>query len=207
MKKEEITILVRASVVIAIITLVIYFSVLTSAITTITLYRASSFALTVVVGFWTLYFTLLWRYSAFNWILYRPDIRGTWGGLLTSNWIGPNGHIEPKPFFIVIHQNFLNLKFTTFTDNFMGISYSENVLFDENRNRQKVVYLYMKDTSDIGIQEKNEGVTELRIIGRNPSRMEGRYWTNINTKGTIEVTLISREYVESFSDCFKLFQQ
>jgi hypothetical protein len=140
-------------------------------------------------------------------LLYRPDIRGTWGGSLKSNWTGPNGKIPPKRFFIIVHQNFLNISFTTFTDNFIGISYSENILFDENRDRQRVVYLYMKDTSDGGTQERNEGVAELRIIRSGKYRMEGKYWTNINTKGTIAVEWLSSEFIDSYSDGLKLISE
>lgn len=95
----------------------------------------------------------------------------------------------------------------TFTDNFMGISYSENILFDENRDRQRVVYLYMKDTADAGKQERNEGVAELRIIRSGKFRMEGKYWTNINTKGTIKVEWLASELIDSYNDGLTLISK
>ena len=201
MKKDEIQKTVRISVYMSVIVAFLYLLVSGTPVDVSTAFRALTTGVTLTTFFWTAYFKWLWKWPWINKVLYRPNMNGTWGGWLHSDWRDEYGReVAPKEFFIVIRQNFLQMSLTTFTNNFIGISYSENLILDEEKGVRRLIYLYKKDTSDFGSQKRNEGACELRVIEADPVRMEGVYWSNIKTNGTIKVHKISDAYIDSFDD-------
>lgn len=140
-------------------------------------------------------------------LLYRPNISGTWKGRLVSEYLDKEGKPTQKKFFIAIRQNFLDTSITTFTDSFMGVSYAENLLINDTMGVKRLIYLYRKDTADIGVQEHNQGACELIIDERLPMKMAGRYWSNIKTKGVIEVSKISNDCILSFQEGLNITEE
>ncbi|WP_373514049.1 hypothetical protein [Persicitalea sp.] len=208
MKKEELDSLIKISAYSAILLTLLLLLLNDSIEELSTIFRAVTTSVSIVVLFWGLYFKWLWKYCPFKYLLYRPNISGTWKGILASDWKDKNGLlIQPKIFFIVIRQNFLDTNITTFTDNFIGVSYAENLLLNDARGEKKLTYLYRKDTADVGIQESNEGACELRINERQPMNMEGRYWSNIKTKGIIKVIKLSDDIIISFQEGLTLTEK
>ena len=208
MKKDELDRLIKISAYGAILITIFLLLLYESIEGLLVIFRTAATSVSIVVLFWGLYFKWLWKCSLFKRLLYRPNISGTWKGSLASDWKDEKDlPIQPKVFFIVIRQNFLNTSLTTFTDNFLGVSYAENLLLDDLRGEKKLVYLYRKDTADVGMQESNEGACELRIDERLPMNMEGRYWSNIKTKGVIKVFKVSDNFILNFQEGLNLTEK
>ena len=98
----------------------------------------------------------------------------------------------------------MRIHFTTFTNSFIGTSYSETLSLKKETGLKNVAYLYRKETSQDDDEFLQEGATELRLINSNPRKLEGKYWSNQKTNGKIEVCFISREVVDSFNDAKSL---
>ena len=205
MKKDELKLIVTISIALATIIGVAYLILLGKEFNLTDGIRAVSFGITVTTLFWTFYFAYGWRFWGFNKIFYRPNLNGTWSGILKSDWKNENGEkVGDIEFYIVIRQSFLRIHFTTFTESFIGTSYSETLSLKPETGLKNVAYLYRKETSQEDNQVLQEGATELRLIGANPRKLEGKYWSNQKTNGKIDVCFISKEIVDSFVDAKSL---
>jgi hypothetical protein len=204
MKKDELKLMITISIAMSIVVGIIYFIITNSKVELVTLFRAFSSGLTAVTFFWLFYFKYGWKWWGFKKIFYRPNLNGTWGGELISDYIREDGtKVEPMDFYIVIRQNFLKIHFTTFTDNFVGKSYSETFSLNEDEGLKNLSYLYRKDTSQVVENLLNEGAAELRVIESEINKMEGKYWTNVKTTGLLNVSYITCDQLDSFEDCTK----
>lgn len=164
--------------------------------------------ITIALLFWAAYFKWLWKIPLVKYIVKRQNLNGTWEGILISDWKNEFGKsVPPKEIFLVVRQNFLNIHFTSFTNNYIGTSYVEAILYDEEKGINKVIYIYRKETSDIGQQENNEGTTELRVLTSEEPKMEGKYWTNIKTCGIIKLRKLTAKHIETFEEGLKIKQK
>ncbi len=206
LKKEELKNIVFISIALAAIIAVIYLYTLSSDLTLPYIGRAVSFGITLTTLFWTYYFTTGWKWKISNWIFYRPNINGTWSGTIISDYVDTNGNkVPPIEFYIVIRQSFIKLHFTTFTKDFVGVSYSETFALNEDKGLKNVAYLYKKDSTQSNDEHLREGATELRLIlGKDEKILEGKYWSNSKTQGTVSVTQISEKHVDSFTNAKKI---
>lgn len=167
--------------------------------------RALSFGITCTTFFWAFYYTCGWKLPVLDKIFYRPNLNGTWGGILKSDYTDENGNTKDDiKFYIVIRQSFLRIHFTTFTDSFIGTSYSETLSLKKEIGLKNVAYLYRKETSQEDDNFLQEGATELRLVMAETKRLEGKYWSNRKTNGKISVSFISENKVDSFIDAQKL---
>tara|TARA_R110000764_G_scaffold195666_1_gene280851 strand:- start:917 stop:1546 length:630 start_codon:yes stop_codon:yes gene_type:complete len=205
MKKDELKIIVTISITLAILVGVVYLLVLDLGFDFSNGVRAASFGISTTTIFWTFYFSIGWRLWGFNWIFYRPNLQGTWSGILKSDWKNKNGEkVGDIEFYIVVRQSFLRIHFTTFTESFIGISYSETFSLKKEIGLKNVAYLYRKETSQEDNKVLQEGATELRLIDSKPRELEGKYWSNRKTKGKIKVRFVSYKIVDSFNDAKSL---
>ena len=188
MKKDELKLIVTISIAIATVIGVTYMISLNKTFNISNGLKAISFGITSTTLFWAFYFSYGWKFWAFNKIFYRPNLSGTWSGILKSDWKNENGEkIGDIEFYIVIRQSFLRIHFTTFTDSFIGTSYSETLSLKKETGLKNVAYLYRKETSQDDDEFLQEGATELRLINSNPRKLEGKYWSNQKTNGKIDL--------------------
>jgi len=208
MKRNEINLMITSSIFISILLGIFYLWLNEDVLSFKTGFKSISFGLTAVTLFWGFYFNYGWKWPIIKKMFYRPNINGTWVGELESDWKDKNGNQIPnKKIFVVIRQNFLRVNFSTFTDNFIGKSYSETFALNKTRGIKNVAYLYRKETSVKGDNLNNEGATELRLIESRPNRLEGKYWSNIKTNGTLKFTFLSKKTVDSYEDGLNLEQK
>lgn len=223
MKKEELIKIIRISIVLAVLLGSCYFLINDNVLSLENGYRAIGISVTSISFFWIFYIKWGWKIPLINNIISKPNISGTWKGYLQSDWKDDKGEgIGAKDMYITIRQDFLKTHITTFTDNFIGVSYVESILVDKSKGVRKIIYLYKKETSDFGKQENNEGATELRIIKKEytlweiikikikrdkktPMKLEGTYWTNIKTNGSLEFERISSKHIESYEQGIEMF--
>lgn len=199
MKKDELNRIIYISIAIS-ASLTLIYLLINRAYELTTFFRGASFSITAVTLFWTFYFAYGWKLWGLNQIFYRPNLNGTWKGLIISDWKDQEGNsIAPKEIYIVIRQNFLRIHFTTFTDNFVGYSYSETFNLKKETGLKNVAYLYRKDTSQSNNDDLREGATELRLINDNNfKKLDGKYWTNTKTQGKITIEFFNKNHVDSF---------
>lgn len=199
MNKDNFTTLIQSSIIIS-ATVTLFYILYQNDLKLSVFIKGVSMSITITTLFWTFYFTYGWKLRYIGTLFYRPNLNGTWKGYITSDWRNENGDtIEPKEIFIVIRQSFIRIHFTTLTDTFVGSSYSETLNLKKAIGLKNVVYLYRKETSQKNDEDLREGATELRlIVGENCKQLNGKYWTNTKTQGTIEVQHVSNEYVDSY---------
>ncbi|WP_289058599.1 hypothetical protein [uncultured Flavobacterium sp.] len=208
MKKDELKLVVTISIALTTIIGVIYIVALKKEINLQECFRAISFGLTSVTAFWTFHFSFGWKIWGLKNIFYRPDLNGTWSGVLKSDYIDEKGNRPGDiEFFIVIRQSFLRIHFTTYTKSFIGISYSETISLKKETGLKNVSYLYRKETSQHDNTFLQEGAAELRLIESKTRKLKGKYWSNQKTNGQIEVKFISKKTVDSFDDAKILTEQ
>jgi len=205
MKKEEIKLLVSISIIISALIATIYLTIIGKPIELKTFIRSVSFGLTGTTFFWTFYFSFGWKWPLFRLIFYRPNLNGTWSGELNSDWKGNNNvPIGPIEFKLVIRQSFLRIHFTSFTKDFVGVSYSETFNLKKHTGLKNISYLYRKDTSQKNNEQMQDGGTELRLIEGENSILQGKFWSSSKTNGTIKVVWISKKHSDSFDEAQKL---
>lgn len=200
MKQVELNKIVNISVGISAgITLAYLFYL--NTIDVVTFFKGVSFSLPIVAVFWAFYFRYGWKWCLFDQLFYRPNLNGTWSGELTSDWKDGLGKpVPPKQFFIVIRQSFLRIHFTTLTKNFVGLSYAETFTLKKETGLKNLVYLYRKETSQSNDEDLREGATELRlIISEDYRKLEGKFWSNTKTQGTISVRFLTEKHFDSFN--------
>lgn len=146
------------------------------------------------------HFVWKWR-----WVLpfvKRPYIEGTWKGQLTSYRRDPETDkkiTSVHDVVVVIDQTFTDVRITLMTKESKSrsivselISQGENdwVLFYQYDNTPKLQY---RDKSAI-----HRGGSSIDIPGRLPETLYNEYWTNRESKGTFDLTLVSRAKVSTF---------
>lgn len=206
MKKEELQNIVSISIALASISTLIYM-ITNNTLDLITFYRGASLSITIVTLFWVFYFSYGWKISFFDkQLFYRPNLNGTWMGTLISDWKDEDGNVkEPIEFYLVIRQSFIRMHFTTFTDDFVGVSYAETFALNKDKGLKNIAYLYRKDSTQSNDENLREGATELRLIIEGEiKKLEGKYWSNTKTEGKIKVEFLTEEHLDSFNHAKKI---
>jgi hypothetical protein len=207
MKKDELKLIISISVALSAIFAFVYIIFNGSVFEVSSIFRALSSGLSLTTLFWVFYFSYGWKIPIFKEVFYRPDLNGTWCGTLESDWKNAEGNpIEPKKFHIVIRQNFLQIHFTTFTDGFVGVSYSETFTLNKDKGIKNIAYLFRKDTTQDHDDSVQEGATELKLIEGGDMILQGKYWSSRKTNGKIDVIFVSRKHVDSFEEGRKLIK-
>lgn len=205
MKKDELKLIVTISIALATIIGVAYIIILAKEFNLSNGIRAISSGITITTFFWVFYFSTGWKLWGFKELFYRPNLSGTWAGVLKSDWKNKNGEtLGDLEFYIVIRQSFLRIHFTTFTDSFIGTSYSETLSLKKETGLKNVAYLYRKETSQDDNEVLQEGASELRLIDSIPRKLEGKYWSNRKTNGKIDVYFVSEKIVDSYNEAKSL---
>ena len=201
MKKDELKLIVTISITLATIISVSYIIFQDKQFNLSNGTRAISSGISITTLFWVFYVSNGWKWWGLNRIFYRPNLSGTWSGILRSDYTNKSGKkIGDIKFYIVVRQSFLRIHLTTFTSSFTGISYSETLSLKKETGLKNVAYLYRKETSQDDSEILQEGAAELRFINSNPKKLEGKYWSNRKTNGKIKVFFVSKKIVDSFDD-------
>lgn len=205
MKKDELKLIISISVAMSAVFAFAYFSITGNALEIVSIFRAMSTGLSITTLFWLFYFSYGWKVPILNKVFYRPNINGTWCGRLESDWKNEEGKgVGPKEFHVVIRQSFLRIHFTTFTDGFVGVSYSETFSLNKEKGVKNIAYLFRKDTTQDHDDFIQEGATELKLIEGANMKLKGKYWSSRKTNGKISLTFVSREHVDSFEEARNL---
>lgn len=136
-----------------------------------------------------------WKWIIFRgWLIKRPNLHGTWKTELQSDWINPetNEGIPTIHCFMVIRQTASKLSIRLVTEESRSQTVSAGVeacsdgTFEVSctyRNKPRSAFRYRS--------EVHYGAMLLLAESANPLRIEGEYWTDRKTSGS--VTLMDRK--------------
>jgi SMODS-associating 2TM, beta-strand rich effector domain len=161
----------------------------------------------IVVGAITFFVTIFnkfaWSWKIFRgWYVNRPDLRGSWKVELKSNWINPetNKTVPPIIGYAVIRQSLTSLSIRLMTEESRSKLIAHSIEKDEDdlfrlaaiyRNEPKIEL--QGDRSEI-----HHGSFLLEIHGVPASMMEGHYWTDRGTKGSMRLTNRKKELFDTY---------
>ncbi len=164
----------------------------------------SSFTTAATVGglFLVLWDRCLWHlWPFYPYFDNKPDMRGTWQGLLHSNYHKPETgerriNVES---YLVIRQTYSKIDVRYFSGESGSVSLSAN-LFADSEGLFTLACTY-RNTPRISVRERSPigyGGMLLSVRGKPIHRIDGEYWTDRKTKGEMEFTARSEKLAEDF---------
>jgi hypothetical protein len=163
----------------------------------------------VLVLLLTLYDLWLWKLPPFaRWLAKRPVLEGTWRGTVDSRWVNLDTGTSAKEIeaYMVIRQTFSSLSMRLYTaessSQLLGaeITYARDGLCELSgvyRNEPKTA---VRQRSPI-----HHGAILLQIQGRPVTALKGKYWTDRNSGGDIELLQRNAKHAEDFTSAQALF--
>jgi hypothetical protein len=171
----------------------------------------------IVVGAITLIVTLFNKY-AWSWIIFRgwyvkrPDLRGTWEVELKSSWINPetNEPIPPITAYATIRQSLTSLSFRLMTLESRSVLIAHSIESQEEDSLFKLVGVYRNEPK-IELQgdrsEIHHGSFSLEIHGSPVVELEGHYWTDRGTKGSMKLTKKIAIFCDTYEQAKSQFEK
>jgi hypothetical protein len=156
----------------------------------------------VLLGLIGCFDLFLWRITILQgWLVKRPILRGTWAAKLVSNWVNPETgeKVPPIPAYVVIRQTYSMLSIRLFTKESRSVVLGAEIiraadgtysLVGVYRNDPKLEYRYRSEIHHGGIL--------LHVIGSPVIRLEGQYWTDRNTAGSMDLTRRHKKLADDF---------
>ncbi|MCJ7933333.1 MAG: hypothetical protein MUW56_06760 [Chryseobacterium sp.] len=147
-----------------------------------------STTISINIGIWTIFVFWGWKLRIFYpWLVPFPDLSGKWDGEIISSWNEKRD--EPIPITLTIDQNFFNTQIQIKTGESKSYSVSSNFDIDKERGLEKLVYTYLNVPKST-VRDRSQihyGSAILEFTGFNVTEMEGEYWTDRKTIGSISV--------------------
>ena len=150
-----------------------------------------------------------WKLKIFRgWLIKRPILTGVWQAELKSDWIDPETGTKrpPIPCFMVVRQTASTLSFRLITPESRSETVSAAIeechdgTFEIScayRNRPRAEFRHRS--------EVHYGAFLLTAEGLTPSRLEGDYWTDRKTSGTMSLAGRRHGACISYDECSALF--
>lgn len=152
-----------------------------------------------------------WAWPLINGILIkRPDLRGTWAVTMKSCWIDPSTGkgIPTIEAFVVVRQTLTCLSFRLITKESSSKLISHS--FEEQSDglfRLSAVYRNEPKIELQGLRsEIHHGSLLLNIHGSPAYSLEGHYWTDRGTKGSMSLSSRQKELCDTYEHASKLFE-
>lgn len=166
-------------------------------------------AITIVV---TLFNKYAWSWKIFQgWYVNRPDIRGTWKVELSSNWIDSDTNRETTRIigYAVIRQTLTSLSLRLITKE----SHSKLIVHSIEREEDGLFRLLAvyRNEPKIELQGKRSeihyGSMLLNIYGNPPTSLDGHYWTDRVTRGSIKLQERHKKVFDTFEQAKREFEK
>lgn len=139
-----------------------------------------------------------WKWSWLrHWLVFAPNLNGTWRGEIRSSWINPETGkgIDPIPAVMTIRQALNRLSCVVRTGEMKSFSFIAGLVIAPEEQKASLAYSYDSDPipSVRDRSQRHKGTAFLEIHESNPMRLEGEYWTERNTIGEMEFALEDRK--------------
>lgn len=144
-----------------------------------------------------------WAWPLFQgWYVKRPDVRGTWQVDLQSSWINleTNEGIPPIKAYIAVRQTLTTLSLRLMTPESKSRLIAHSIeLSDDGIYRIAGIY---RNEPRVELQgdrsEIHHGSLLLEVYGTPPTSMEGHYWTDRGTRGTMTISRKKEKLFDNF---------
>jgi hypothetical protein len=175
---------------------------------TVSWIRPISAVTAILLGLLGAFDLFLWRLRLLQgWFVKKPVLRGTWAATLVSNWVNPQTgeKVAPIPAYVVIRQTFSFLSLRLFTKE----SRSE-VLGAEVIRAQDGAYCIVgvyRNEPRLEVRHRSpihHGAIYLHVVGSPVIRLEGHYWTDRDTNGSMELTQRNKKLADDFQTAQEL---
>jgi hypothetical protein len=152
----------------------------------------------------------LWRLPWLNgWFANRPVLCGTWRVDLRSEWVNPATGAKPAPIicYMAVRQTFSSLSMRLMTAESASELVAERILVAGD-GVSKVVGVYVNEPK-LSVRDGSAihyGALLLEVHGDPPSTLEGSYWTDRESRGTMRLADRRAKVFPSFEEANKAFQ-
>lgn len=141
----------------------------------------------------------------------RPVAYGTWRGTLQSLWKDPATRQPPpaKIVYLAIRQTLTTVWVRLLTDESVSDQMAGSVEKDPSSGDWSISYTY-RNTPKLPLRRKSpqhRGGAFLTILGQPPTRIEGEYWTDRDSKGTLAMDARMPTIAHSFAEAQALFAE
>ena len=146
----------------------------------------------------------LWRWPLVRSVVGRPDLQGTYWGVIRSEWLNPDGGQKPEPIpaAVVIRQTYTTTTLTLFTAESSSTTIAA-ALYEGPDGRFAVAGLYRNEPR-LPLQKQSRmhhGGIRLHLAGTGTdTRLDGNYWTDRSTHGEMDLVRISRLRASDFTE-------
>lgn len=162
--------------------------------------------LALVLAF-TAYDKYLWHLGLLLTFAKRPDIRGTWVGSFSGEWLDGNGRINNTdgPAALVIKQTYTQTSITLIGEKSKSYSFLAHI-----RQHDSGVFSVNYEYSNTPLQEfwrqlpPHSGSATLEVSSIRPGMITGEYWTKRMSRGTLKMSWISKSSVWELSTALGL---
>lgn len=146
----------------------------------------------------------VWRWTFLqDWLVPFPDLNGTWQGHIQTDWRNQNGcKPGPIPVILTIKQTFGRISCVMRTAEMESHSYVEGFSIDTREQIRRLVYSYTSNPK-VGLRARStphDGTILFRIIGNPVNKLEGEYWTQRKTTGTVTLTFRHKGLLDEMPD-------
>lgn len=138
-----------------------------------------------------------WRWPLLHQLTHRPRIDGLWAVVLrptSESHIPPGGNAGPIPAYLVVSQSFWSTHIRQLTVE--SGSSSRAVVWQDRRDAdvEPVSFLYENTPrpEHQGRSNRHLGACTLEPANLNPTQMQGVYFTDRYTQGSMELRLLDR---------------
>lgn len=141
-----------------------------------------------------------WRWKWLQgWLVPFPDLNGTWQGQIQTSWKDAQDETPgPIPVILTINQTFGWISCVMRTAEMESHSSVEGFCIDKERQIRQLCYTYTSKpkTSLRDRSTPHDGTMLFNIIGKPVDKLEGEYWTQRQTTGTVTLTFRTKELLD-----------
>lgn len=172
--------------------------------------RALSLLPLLLVLLFAVFDNWAWHWSAIVRFVAGPDLRGTWLGTYSGEWIDENDlrHDSRGPAALVIKQTYLTLSVVLVAEKSKSYSYLSNIKKLES-GEYRVDYDYSNKPyrAERRSMPEHSGSAQLTVGGPRSNRLTGEYWTSRLSNGALEFTWRSSKRVTELAAAQALSQE
>ena len=147
---------------------------------------------------WFTFARFAWRWPSVKQLVGRPDLNGSWFGVLQSQWIDPATGVQVPPIRIgfVVKQRFDAITLTMISPESRSVTVTASLTQDE-AGEWTVTAVYRNEPG-LAVRHRSaihHGSFRLRVIDASERRLDGDYWTERSTRGSITVEHVTKRRV------------
>lgn len=153
---------------------------------------------------------LAWTRGWLAWLLGRRMVHGLWWGELRTEFLPAHATrpMDPIQIAFVIKQTYFFLSIQSYTATQPAHSTQEALIVEPRSARAQLRYVFEMQRLKFGEDKITTGYGDLRLTAGD-ARLEGYYWTNSPTRGSISLDLVTRtcDGIDSFADAKRVCEE